>query len=92
MASDTQNIESVAPDRIPSDVKAANKKLFIDFLDPKFGLAGKEMPAKPEGLAFGPNLPDGSQTLIVSVDNDFESDSTSELWIFAFETSDLPTP
>lgn len=91
-ASNTQNIESVAPDRIPNDVKAANKKLFIDFLDPKFGLAGKEMPAKPEGLVFGPNLPDGSRTLIVSVDNDFVSEATSELWIFAFETSDLPTP
>lgn len=89
-ATDSQNIASVAPDKLTGETKPVDKKLFIDFLDNKFGLAGKMMPAKPEGLAFGPTLPDGSRTLIVSVDNDFESDANNELWIFAFDSKDLP--
>lgn len=90
-ATDSKNIASVAPDKLTSDTKPVNKKLFLDFLDAKFGLAGESMPAKPEGLAFGPSLPDGSRTLIVSVDNDFESSAESELWIFAFDSNDLPS-
>jgi hypothetical protein len=77
---------------MPADAQAVSKKLFIDFLDSKFGLYDDKLPAKPEGLALGPNLPDGSRTLIVSVDNDFESASDSELWIFSFSDSDLPQP
>lgn len=91
-ATDSSNVASVAPPKLPAGVQASKKKNFIDFLDPKFGLAGEKMPAKPEGLAFGPKLPSGERTLIVSVDNDFESANDSELWVFAFDESDLPTP
>lgn len=91
-ASDSSQLTSVAPQKLAATVRASTKKPFIDFLDPKFGLAGEKMPAKPEGLAFGPKLPSGQRTLIVSVDNDFESANDSELWVFAFDESDLPTP
>ena len=91
-ASHSEKIVSVAPGKIPADAKSVSKKLFIDFLDGKFGLYDDRFPAKPEGLALGPKLPDGSRTLIVSVDNDFESASDSELWIFSFSDSDLPQP
>jgi hypothetical protein len=91
-ASHSEKIASVAPGKMPADAQAVSKKLFIDFLDSKFGLYDDKLPAKPEGLALGPNLPDGSRTLIVSVDNDFESASDSELWIFSFSDSDLPQP
>jgi|JI9StandDraft_1071089.scaffolds.fasta_scaffold00023_33 hypothetical protein len=91
-ATDSQSISSVAPSKFTADVKQAVKKPFIEFLDAKFGLAGEMLPAKPEGLTFGPVLPDGSRTLIISVDNDFDSTKESELWIFSFTTDDLPTP
>jgi len=91
-ASHSEKIASVAPGKMPADTQAVSKKLFIDFLDSKFGLYDGDFPAKPEGLAMGPKMPDGSRTLIVSVDNDFESTSDSELWIFSFSDSDLPQP
>ena len=41
----------------------------------RFGLAGPELPAKIEGLAFGPDLADGRHLLLISTDNDFRPGS-----------------
>ena len=45
---------------------AARKTLFLDMLSPQFGLAGSSFPEKIEGLAFGPDLPDGRRLLTAS--------------------------
>ncbi len=68
---------------IPSHVKPVTKTAFLDFLNPAFGLAGDSMPEKIEGLTWGPPLADGRRTLIVVVDNDFESSAPSRIWVFA---------
>jgi hypothetical protein len=60
------------------------KTVWLDFLDPRWKLAGEDMPEKIEGLTFGEVLPDGRRTILVGTDNDFESASDSLIWVFAF--------
>jgi hypothetical protein len=62
------------------------KRVWLDLLDPRWGLAGAGMPEKIEGLTFGEVLPDGRRTLLVGTDNDFASASNSLIWVFAFAT------
>jgi hypothetical protein len=64
--------------------------LFLDLLDPAFGLAGSSFPAKIEGLAFGPDLADGRHVLLVSSDNDFSAATPTYLFAFAIPTGSLP--
>lgn len=73
------------PLELPGDVVPVAQQEFLDFLDPRWKLAGREMPEKIEGLTFGPMLADGRRTLLVSTDNDFESDEPSQIWVFAIQ-------
>ena len=52
-ASDTSGIQSFPPKAIPEGVRPVKKSSFIDLLDPRFGLAGRQFPEKLEGLAWG---------------------------------------
>src|SRR5262245_19914440 len=61
---------------LPPGVVPVNKTLFLDLLDPAFGLKGPTFPEKIEGLAFGADLPDGRHLLLVSHDNDFTAQDT----------------
>lgn len=82
---------AVLPSRgLPAGVTAIRKAPFLDFLDPRFGLAGAGMPEKIEGLAFGPDLPDGRRLLLVTTDNDFVAERASQIWAFAIDRGDLP--
>lgn len=89
-ATDISAIESLPADGVPDGTIAATKKLFLDFNDAKFGLAGASMPEKIEGLTFGPDLADGRHLLIVTTDNDMKADLPSVFWAFAIPASDLP--
>jgi hypothetical protein len=62
----------------------------LDFLDPRFGLAGESFLEKFEGLTLGPSLPDGHYLLIVTSDNDFERDQPSRFLAFPIDPQDLP--
>ncbi len=68
---------------LPKTIVPAERSEFLDFLDPRWKLAGDSMPETIEGLTFGPTLADGRHTLLVSTDNDFESASPSLIWVFA---------
>jgi len=72
-------------------VRPVAKRLFLDLLDPRLGLAGPDLPGKIEGLAFGPDLADGRHLLLVSSDNDFRPGQASRLFAFAIERSALPS-
>lgn len=74
---------------LPAGVKAVRKRPFLDLLDPKFGLAGAHLPEKFEGLAFGPDLPDGRRLLVVTADNDFVASVPFRVYAFAVDRSDL---
>lgn len=89
-ATDISGHETLPADGIPPGVTAARKAPFLDLLDPKFGLAGSSFPEKIEGLAFGPDLPDGRRLLIVAIDNDFIAEKPIILHAFAIDRSDLP--
>lgn len=64
------------------------KTIFINMLDPAFALSGANFPEKIEGLAFGPKLPDGSLSLLVTSDNDFTV-APSSIFAFSIDASEL---
>ncbi len=76
-------------DSLPTGVKAVSKRLFLDLLESKFGLAGADFPTKIEGLAWGPDLQDGRRVLIVTTDNDMLPGQPSWVWAFAVDRADL---
>src|SRR6185369_11789411 len=89
-ATDVSGITALPSTGIPDGVMAVKKTPFLDLLDPAFGLAGATFPEKIEGLAFGPDLPDGRHTLVVTSDNDFIAGNASKLFVFAIDAAALP--
>lgn len=89
-ASDVSAFDSLHADDLPDEVRPLMKQLFLDFLDPRFALAGKAMPEKIEGLSFGPDLADGRRLLLVSIDNDFRPEVPNTFWAFAVGRELLP--
>jgi len=89
-ASDVSAQAALPTKDVPAGVVPLKKSLLLDFLDPRFALAGEKMPEKIEGLAFGPKLPDGRQLLIVSIDNDFRPDVPNTFWAFGIDPTLLP--
>ncbi|MFN7022278.1 MAG: esterase-like activity of phytase family protein [Phycisphaerales bacterium] len=83
-ATDVSGAKSLPSGALPANIRAGTKTLWLDLMDPRFGLAGAEMPEKIEGLCFGPTLPDGRRTLIITSDNDMKPDQPSWFWVFAF--------
>ncbi|MCY2942262.1 MAG: esterase-like activity of phytase family protein [Planctomycetota bacterium] len=79
---DVSKILELPSSKLPEGIVPVSKNLYLDLLDPKFGLKGKDFPAKIEGLAFGPDLPDGRKLLIITTDNDFKPEEPT--WIYAF--------
>jgi predicted extracellular nuclease len=55
---------------LPAGVTPVSKSLFLDLADAIQG-SGQKIPEKIEGLAIGPQLADGSFSLLVATDNDF---------------------
>jgi hypothetical protein len=82
-ATDTSAIESFPAKSTPAGVRPVKKTTFLDLLDPRFGLAGRQCPEKQEGLAWGPTLPDGRSLLWICVDNDFKPASPNLFYAFA---------
>jgi hypothetical protein len=89
-ATDVSAVEALPATDLPPDVRPVKKSLFLDLLDPRFGLAGPSIPSKVEGLTFGPDLPDGRRTLLVATDNDFLADQPSLIYVFAVPKGLLP--
>lgn len=88
-ATDVSGVASLPKGSLPSTIKPVSKSLFLDLLDPAYGLAGPDFPEKVEGLAFGPHLPDGRLPLLVTCDNDFLPDNPSWIFAFAIDPGDL---
>jgi hypothetical protein len=83
-ATDISGRERLPGDLAAAGIRAVQRRPWLDFLDPRWGLAGAGMPEKIEGLTFGEDLPDGRRTVLVGTDNDFESSADSLIWVFAF--------
>ena len=89
-ASDIRNVKSLPSTGVPAEIVPVAKTLFLDLLDPAYGLAGAGFPEKIEGLAFGPTLPTGQRTLLVTADNDFFANQPSKMFVFGIDAADLP--
>lgn len=90
-ATDVSGVESLPASTLPATIRPMQKSMFLDLLDPRFGLV-QDLPAKIEGLAFGPDLPDGRRLLAVCSDNDFRSDEASQLYFFAVSQNSEQPP
>jgi Esterase-like activity of phytase len=80
---------------LPTGVTPVQKSLFIDLLDPAFGLQNNDARAiaeKIEGLAWGPDLPDGRHLLYVISDNDLVLSLPTQIFAFAIDEATLATP
>ncbi|MGQ0635675.1 MAG: esterase-like activity of phytase family protein [Planctomycetaceae bacterium] len=81
-ATDVSLRDALPPAGQAPGIQPVEKKLFLDLLQPQYGLVGPACPDKFEGLAFGPDLSDGRRLLIVAVDNDYLA--TSPTWFYGF--------
>ena len=80
-AEDVSHVPSLR--HAPKSLSRLRKKLLIDLLDPKHGLAGQSMPGKLEGLAWAAPLADGRRVLLVTSDNDFYVREPTRIYAFA---------
>ena len=89
-ASDVSGVKSLPsnPEDLPAEIKPVGKRAFIDLLNPRYGIAGEQCPAKFEGLTFGPDRQDGKKTLLVSVDNDFRPDQPTRILAFSISADE----
>ncbi len=75
---------------LPAGVQPVRKTAFLDLLDPRFGLAGAKFPEKIEGLAFGPDFPNGDHLLLVTNDNDLIPTVPNNFYAFRIPPNALP--
>src|ERR1051326_1235375 len=85
-ATDVSGIASVPAGALPAGVTPVSKQLFINLLDPDLNLAAT-IPEKIEGLAWGPDLPDGRHVLYVISDNDLNPSLATQIYAFAIDPS-----
>ena len=88
-ASDVSNVATLPAKGLPDGVVPVARKPFLDFLDPRWKLAGENFPEKQEGLAFGPPLPDGRLTLVVAIDNDGKAENPTWFYVYSLDKDDL---
>ena len=81
-ASDIRGVEKLSTERIVGEITGVSKQVFIDMLDPRWNLAGDQMPEKIEGLAFGPVFANGDRLLLVASDNDFVEAYATKIYLF----------
>jgi hypothetical protein len=84
LATDIGNVQALpAEGPLPAEIQPVTKVLFLNLLDPTFGLRELAGMEKVEGITWGPDLADGRRLLVVSTDNDFDLQRPSHLFGFA---------
>src|SRR5262249_18613081 len=94
-ATDVSNM-TLPAGALPTGVTPVHKFVtpapFINLLDPAFGLNlnnANAISEKIEGLAWGPDLPDGRHLLYVVSDNDLTPTLPTQIFAFAIDPSAL---
>ena len=85
-ATDVSGNASLPAGALPAGVTPVSKQLFINLLDADLNLAAT-IPEKIEGLAWGPDLPDGRHVLYVISDNDLNPSLATQIYAFAIDPS-----
>jgi hypothetical protein len=89
-ATDVSDVDTLPAGALPANIVPVKKDLFINLLEPAFGLNlndANAIPEKIEGLAWGPDLPDGRHVLYVTSDNDLNPDLDTQIYSFAIDAS-----
>ena len=94
-ATDVSNVEQLpasATQLGPLGITPVTKSLFIDLLDPAYRVSSSQtikdvIAEKIEGLAWGPDLPDGRHVLFVISDNDLYPGRPTQVFAFAVDGS-----
>jgi hypothetical protein len=90
-ATDVSNVTGLpATGALPAGVVPVGKSTFINLLDPTYGLNLNDPNAiaeKIEGLAWGPDLADGSHMLYVISDNDLNPSLATQIYSFSIDPS-----
>jgi hypothetical protein len=89
-ATDISGVASLPSTGTPAGITPVSKKPFLDLLDSAYGLAGANFPEKVEGIAFGPDLPDGRHVVVITNDNDFLSTNGNNFYVFTIDPVALP--
>lgn len=69
-ASDVSGVSLIGTNTLPVGVAPVTKTLVLD-LQAELVALGREIPERIEGLAIGPQLSDGSYSVLLGTDNDF---------------------
>ncbi len=77
-ASNVSDTPVLPKQKLPPGVHPVSKSLFLDLTT-----LGLNLPPKIEGLAFGPDLPDGRKLLLITSDNDLLADQPTMIYAFA---------
>jgi hypothetical protein len=85
-ATDVSGVDVLPAGALPAGIVPVQKTLFIDLLNPAFGLA-PTIAEKIEGLAWGPDLEDGRHLLYVMSDNDLNTSLATQIYAFAIDAS-----
>ena len=91
-ATDVSAVTSLPAGALPGGTIPVAKSLFIDMLDPAYGLHLNDANAigeKIEGLAWGPDLADGRHVLYVVSDNDLTPTVPTQLFAFAIDSASI---
>jgi len=88
--SNVANLPATSADLAKMGIVAVDKTLFLDLLDPAYKVDSthtiKDVIAeKIEGLAWGPDLPDGRHVLYVVSDNDLYPGLPTKIYAFAID-------
>jgi len=87
-ATDVSQVATLPAGALPAGIVPVTKTLFLDLLDPTFGLSAT-IAEKLEGLAWGPDLPDGRHLLYLMSDNDLNPAQATQIYAFAIDESAL---
>jgi hypothetical protein len=85
-ATDVSDVDELPAGALPASIVPVQKELFIDLLHPAFNLV-PTIAEKIEGLAWGPDLPDGRHLLYVASDNDLNPNLDTQIYSFAIDAS-----
>ena len=91
-ATDVSAVASLPAGALPAEIVPVTKSLFINMLDPAYGLHLNDANAiaeKIEGLAWGPDLADGRHVLYVVSDNDLNPAIDTQLFAFAIDATSI---
>src|SRR5215813_13653304 len=78
-ATDVSEVDVLPAGALPANIVPVQKTLFINLLDPSYNLVAT-IPEKIEGLAWGPDLPDGRHLFYVISDNERNTALASQIF------------